>query len=237
LGALVVDAFIIAAGLQFLGIPAYAVSGGRVQANVLLQPNMLFGICHLLRGVTPGFEIPSEFQPNYVVECVNSWFGFPTGRWIIIVQLPQPEGGTVISATSKVDAGGHPFGAFSLDLQWLLVPFLLAYRIGFEGRNGQTIGKRLTRVRVIEIDPRTSAVPPAAKRNLVLFLPILFASIPIGVPPWFALIVAGIFLGAIVAIVWQIAFRRDTYYDKAPGTAVIRVTAHSPPSTVRAPAA
>ena len=126
-------------------------------------------------------------------------------------------------------------GAFSLDLQWLLAPTLLVYRIGFERRNGQTIGKRLTRVRVIAIDPGTSAVHPVAKRNLALFLPVLIPGVAlIGVPLWFGPMIAG---NLFAVIVWQITTRRDTYYDKAAGTAVIRVKAHSPPLTVAAPAA
>jgi uncharacterized RDD family membrane protein YckC len=117
-------------------------------------------------------------------------------------------------------------------------PILLVYRIGFERRNGQTVGKRLTRVRVIEIIPGTSSVPPAAKRNLALFLPILIPGLaPIGVPLWFGLWFGLIVTGILFAvIVWQIATRRDTYYDKAAATAVVRVNAHSPPLTVRAPA-
>ena len=191
-------------------------------------------VCHGLGGVPPGFQIPSELQPGYIYECVNSWFGFPTGRWITISREPQPQAGTNLEATFQTDAEGHPLGAFSLDLQWLLVPILLVYRIGFERRNGQTVGKRLTRVRVIEIIPGTSSVPPAAKRNLALFLPILIPGLaPIGVPLWFWLIAYGILFAVIV---WQIATRRDTYYDKAAATAVVRVNAHSPPLTVRAPA-
>jgi uncharacterized RDD family membrane protein YckC len=166
---------------------------------------------------------------------VDSGFGFPTGRWILVRTHPGPQAGISPQITVPIDAKGRPLGSFSLDLQWLLIPVLTAYRIGFERRNGQTIGKRLTRVRVVQIDPGTGRFSPAAKRNLAFFLPLLFPGLaPIGVSPWFGFIAAGIFCGVIV---WQIVTRRDAYYDKAAGTAVIRLGPHSTPVTVRTSAA
>jgi len=229
LGALFVDALIIAAGLQLLGIPAYTASGGRVQSNILR-----YALCYGSSTVPPGVTIQPEFGPYYIHDCVDSWFGFPTGRWIVVSNQPGPQAGASTEVMVPIDANGRPLGSFSLDLQWLLIPVLTAYRIGFERRSGQTIGKRLTRVRVVQIDPGTGRFSPAAKRNLAFFLPILFPGwAPIGVSPWFRVIAAGIFCGVIV---WQIATRRDAYYDKAAGTAVIRLGPHSTPVTVPASA-
>jgi len=236
LGALFVDALIIAVGLQLLGIPAYEMSGGRVQSDILSHT-----ISHNLSAVPAAVKIPSESEPNYIYECVGSWFGFPTAQWITVIYQPQPQAAADTEAIVLVDADGQPLGDFSLDLQMLLIPVLLVYRIGCERRRGQTIGKRLTRVRVIQIAPGTGRFSPAIKRNLALFLPMIFTSLaPIEMPRslWLELIAAVIFCGVFGGvIVWQIATRRDTYYDKAAGTAVVRVTAHSPPVTVRASAA
>ena len=234
LGALFVDALIIAVGLQLLGIPAYEMSGGRVQSDILSHT-----ISHNLSAVPAAVKIPSESEPNYIYECVGSWFGFPTAQWITVIYQPQPQAGADTEAIVLVDADGQPLGDFSLDLQMLLIPVLLVYRIGCERRRGQTIGKRLTRVRVIQIAPGTGRFSPAIKRNLALFLPMIFTGVaPLEMPLWLELIAAVIFCGVLGGvIVWQMATRRDTYYDKAAGTAVVRVTAHSPPVTVRASAA
>jgi len=236
LGALFVDALIIAVGLQLLGIPAYTISGGRVQANIFRH-----AVCHSLSAVPPDLQIPPEFKPNYVYECVNTWFGFPTGRWITVSRQSQPQAGGNMEITFPIDGERHPLGSVSLDLDWSQMLVLLVYRIIFEGWNGQTIGKRLTRVRVIEIHPGTGRFSPAAKRNLAFLLPGLFPAIvplsafePVGPLFWLWVIGGGFACGVIV---WQIATRRDTYYDKAGGTAVIRARAYSPPVAVRAPAA
>jgi len=230
LGALLVDALIIAVGLQLLGIPAYAVSGGRVQSNIV---NIVY--CYRLDAIPPGVKIPPEFQANYVYDNVNTLFGFPTGRWVEISQEPQPHPGSNVLLTVPVDAYGKPLNGQWLDLQWLHILALLVFRIGCEREHGQTTGKRLMRVRVVQIVPGTGGFSAATKRNLAFFLPIQFFPLAvIGTPPWLVLIGFAVFCGAIV---WQIVSRHDTYYDKTAGTAVIRATAHSPPVNVRAPAA
>jgi uncharacterized RDD family membrane protein YckC len=236
LGAFFVDALIIAVGLQLLGIPAYTITGGRAQANIFRH-----AVCHSLTAVPPDLRIPSEFKPNYVYECVNTWFGLPTGRWITVSRQSQPQAGDNMEVTFPIDAEGHPLGSVSLDLSWLQILVLLVYRIIFERRSGQTIGKRLMRVRVIEIQPGSGRFSPAAKRNLAFLLPGLFPAIfpvsafdPIG-PLFWLRIIGGGFVCAV--IVWQITTRRDTYYDKVAGTAVIRTRAYLPPVAVRAPAA
>jgi uncharacterized RDD family membrane protein YckC len=110
------------------------------------------------------------------------------------------------------------------------------YRIIFEWRSGQTIGKRLTRVRVIETHPTTSAVPSAAKRNLAFFLPFLgFPVFELVETPFWYWLVPSVIVSAV--IVWQIASRRDTYYDKAAGTQVIQVRRNLPWLAVPTPAA
>ena len=230
LGALLVDALIIAVGLQLLGIPAYAVSGGRVQSNIV---NIVY--CYRLDAIPPGVKIPPEFQANYVYDNVNTLFCFPTGRWLEISQESQPHPGSNVYLTVPVDAYGKPLNGQWLDLQWLHILALLVFRIGCEREHGQTTGKRLMRVRVVQIVPGTGRFSAATKRNLAFFLPIQFFPLAvIGTPPWLVLIGFAVFCGAIV---WQIVSRRDTYYDKAAGTAVVRVTAHSPAASVRASAA
>jgi uncharacterized RDD family membrane protein YckC len=230
LGALVVDALIIAAGLQLLGIPAYAVSSGRVQSNIV---HIVY--VYRLDAIPPGLKIPPEFRANYVYINVNTLFGFPTGRWVEISQEPQPHPGSNVSLTVPVDAYGKPLNGQWLDFQWLHILALLVFRIGCEREHGQTTGKRLMRVRVVQIVPGSGRFSAAAKRNLAFFLPIQFFPLAIiGVPLWLVLIGFAVFCGAIV---WQIVSRRDTYYDKAAGAAVVMVTAHSPPVTIRASAA
>jgi uncharacterized RDD family membrane protein YckC len=229
-GALVVDAFIIAIGLQLLGIAAFAVSGGHVQSNIV---HIVF--VYRLDAIPPGLSIPPEFHANYVYDNVNTLFGLPTGRWMEISQEPQPHPGSNVYLAVPVDAYGKPLSGNWLDLQWLLILALLGFRIGCEREHGQTTGKRLMRVRVVQIVPETGRFSAAAKRNLAFFLPIQFFPLAIiGGPLWLVLIGFAVFGGAIV---WQIVSRRDTYYDKAAGTAVVRATTHSPPASVRAPAA
>jgi uncharacterized RDD family membrane protein YckC len=230
-GALVVDAFIIAIGLQLLGIPAYAVSGGHVQSNIAH-----IDFCyHLDDSIPPGLKIPPGFQAKYVYYCEHRLFGLPTGRSVAIYQQPQPHPGTNVYLTVPVDAYGKPLSGNWLDLQWLLILALLGFRIGCEREHGQTTGKRVMRVRVVQIVPGTGGFSAAAKRNLAFFLPVQFFPLAkIGAPLWLVLIGFAVFCAAIV---WQIVSRRDTYYDKAAGTAVVRATTHSPPVSVRAPAA
>jgi uncharacterized RDD family membrane protein YckC len=229
--AFAVDAVIVAVGLQLLGIPVYALSGGHVQSNVLQ-----LAFCQRASAIPDGVEIPSDFGENYVYDCVNRFFGLPTGRWVQIGHRPQPQPGQDTIVILQVDAAGHTIDGFSFELANLLLPVLLIYRIGLEWRNGQTIGKRLTRLRVVEIRPSTSAVTPAARRNLALFLPFLLwpACALVEAPLWYWFIVAGILLATIAV---QIAYRCDTYYDRAAGTAVIGVQPDLPPLALRSPAA
>jgi uncharacterized RDD family membrane protein YckC len=227
LGEFVIDAAITAAGLQLLALAAYPLSGGRVQSNFL----QVAAHCQHLNTVPAGLGIPAGSETYHAVECVNDLlFGLPTARWVTISQYPEPHVGGNRSETFQVDAAGHPLDYFWSNISTLV---LIIYRIIFEWRSGQTIGKRLARVQVIETHPTASVVPSAVKRNLVLFLPVL-------VLPVFALVYAPLWLlpavSVLAVIVWQIVSRRDTYYDKVAGTRVIRVPRKQPRLTVPTPA-
>ncbi len=237
-GAFLIDVLIIVVLLQVAALAAFPLTNGLVQYGGGLE----FRSCRRLASPPAELRVPPDFAANYALDCVSTFFGLPVARTVTIGRSTR-EGRIAKNVwfVFMADADGKPVRGFSMDLLWL--PLLFLYRIVLERRNGQTVGKRATRVRVVEGTPGTLRVGAAAKRNLLLllpFLPALALQAYGSLLPSFSLLSTPFLLGDVAAglvlsaatlfAAVQIVRRRDAFYDEAAGTAVIVIRSGEPPA-------
>jgi len=239
IAALLVDALIVTFALQLAALVLFPLSHGRVQ--------FLNGIvalhCDELDAVPEGIVAPPDFAGAKISDCRKTVFGLTTARVVNLHQALSEGAVTHFKEWSHtLDADGRAMNDPTLDE--LLLPVLLLLRFAFD-RGGGTPGRRLLRIRLARRrdalrSPRAAAVN---RRYGVLILPLLpsfaWSLLTVVLPdmeqasPTFVLlarIVVGVpvLLAALEAL-YTTARRRDAYYDRAAGTAVLRVDAHKAP--------
>lgn len=229
-----VDMTIVILLLQIGGIVGYALTDGRIQASSGFGSVLCVG-----RAEPPaGLPIPESFRVDFVTECTTSLFGAThskvakVGRRTRVENIRREE-----SVDARLDAAGRYVS--TLDLSIFILPLFAAMRIFFERGGGRTFGRRLTGLRLISRDDVILEGRRLGFRYAWMFAPlapgVVFAAWAKTQPPFglwerldlsqffetWAMIVAP----TVLAVVWaaiDMARRRDAYYDRLVGGAVVR---------------
>jgi hypothetical protein len=218
--AFVVDLIVVGLALLSATIPAYDLSGGRVQAAPELGI-FTHTICLSLRAVPLGFEVPTELRPNYARDCVSDVFGHPVMHAIVVGRETEPLGvPTDESVTFRVDKEGRPVRLPSLDL--FVLPATIVWRWWLDRRKG-SLGRWIFGVRVSV--GQTEATPASLGRLAMRYgaFALIFA------PAWLAELYEDLSPGVgitgllILATVVAIVRRDESFYDRIAGTRVMRV--------------
>lgn len=238
--AFVLDGFVVLMPFTIIAAISFGLSGGRIQSAY----GLLYPFCTLRA------ELPADLTPqplsdfNFIEDCRLAFPGMDTGR-VLRVGNRQPEQvfGQSASQTYWLDPQGRPSDVV---LNLGLIAFLAypIYAILMESRSGQTLGKRLLRIKVIDPANATRegvAISKAFWRQAAMFVlsapaygAQLFAA-------WFLIPTSESFLEVVtnpihawvdglgmvaqlfftVVIVVALARKRDPIYDRFAGTAVI----------------
>lgn len=227
-----IDAFLVALLLQFLGIFAFSVTGGVVQSSVVAIP--------MLSGLSCGQSDYSHHQDEYSngditkkTVCEIRPFGFLQTR-LVIERKYDAQGKVTATKARRIDTNGDDASAF--DWLYLLTPTFFLYRTLTESRGNRTPGRHLTKIRLVAQDGSTPGSRQIAKRYSIQLLPLVL-------PPILNLALSASFTGkspnlamwaattlftfdaAVLAMaLWamiDIVRRRDAFYDRAAGACVI----------------
>lgn len=229
------DVTIVGAPFQIVVAILFAATAGHVQVT---NSGFVVKSCHGRAAIPAGLSPPPPHDANFATDCVYSFFGAPTGRTLFVGRTEKQ--GTVtktVFRTYMVDAAGEPVQGVSVDIYVLLA--LLAYLIGLTTTQGRTLGDRMVRIRAIDVaHPLATGVPwrKAALRYAAMttgYLPVLALLLAVAVTgdvedmvigPMAYGLIAGLIISAIwvLTLIVQIARKRDPFYDRWAGTAVIR---------------
>jgi hypothetical protein len=186
------------------------------------------------------FNPPPPRDSNFSRTCHVSFFGATTGAVLTVGRITRE--GTMTTTVTQgymIDKDGKPVNGFAID--WIVWLALLAYLVIMTWKSGRSLGDRAAKLRVIDTtDPGAPGVP-------LLKAFIRYPAMMIGFVPVFALLIWRYFAGSgsadamftadtfrwamillLIAAVWeivlivQVARKKDPYYDRLAGTAVIR---------------
>ncbi|MBN8941407.1 MAG: hypothetical protein J0H01_18010 [Rhizobiales bacterium] len=232
-----IDGLLIALLLQLVAVIAFPLTDSRIRGALGIS----YTGCQPLRSLPAGIEISPNLQPNFARDCTASLFGLVTARWVTVGR--QTRSGnvtTTVSTSFALDAQGKPTRGFDLNL--LVLPlFLLLRWWGDQGRGSP--GRRFFGMQLIAkaANGLQHPAPKAlAKRYVIFAAPAVIGSgLYVALVNWgggtdafsnpttdYALF--GLAILTTLAYVWPITAivrRRDTFYDNAAGTAVMRVPA------------
>lgn len=227
--AFTVDIFIVMLLLQPVAIFAYSLTDGRIQ----LSSKIISGQydCTTLTALPPTITV-TAFEPNYIFSCRSTMLGRTVSHLMEIGRKTRSGDTTTDgSVTVALDESDRPIGIFHLD--WLLLPLTLLFRWWLD-RIAATPGRLLTRIHFEARDPRERPTPGLAKRYGLFALPFLPLLPPLiwpldllnllGAMPFiYALAGLAIAIGTIFLVlgIVPIAKRRDAFYDRCAGTAVV----------------
>jgi uncharacterized RDD family membrane protein YckC len=215
--ASLIDALLLLLVAQLAAALAYALSGGSIQTASFLSPQT----CLQVASPPTGIEAP-PFQPTMMLDCRYGFPGLPSARSFIAVGIEQSGTTTLLRQSfTALDESGRRVTPLSLPLLWL--PLLLLYKLAFEGGAGTTPGKRLLGMRVLDRAARPAGIGRVATRNLLLIGPVLaLATAQVSLDWAIASVTstASVLLGVLIA--GELLLRRDTWYDRIAGTAVLR---------------
>lgn len=239
-GAIAIEIIVVTIATGVLLSVLYAVSDGRIQSSVGGYP-----FCDQLTVVPEGLDPRPLANPSFVEDCRIALPGLNVGR---LLRVGARANDNILAHESMqtywLDSDGA-FLAGVLSLSFLPFINFPLYSIWMEGRSGQTIGKRLLRIRTIDIDKPDSIGVPMAKvfwRQFWLFTLTAFSTLGEITRDWIVQpysesfqevldnplyyvsegigLVTGTFL--IVIFVVAVVRKRSPLYDRLAGTAVVR---------------
>lgn len=239
--ALAVDLFIVGALVQTIAIPAYIFSDGRIQSAGVIRTKQCVALPSVPH-MPPGFEFPFKDPPNYATICILSFFGLETARILEIGRETHTGDKNSIITTSGGTWVRYPLdrhnriGAYPLDL--IIPPIFFLLRLLFDGGPG-TVGRRLLGIRLVKAlatEILSPGIGASARRYAILAIPFalvwviqvyagLFATIAM-LPRLLPLTIGTGLIALVVAIIAIVSIvrRRDTFYDRFAGTAVVRTS-------------
>lgn len=165
--AFVIDLALCALVVTVAGVLLFGLTDGRVRVGTaLIDVNR----CIQIDPQRIEVRLPPQFNVTAAEQCTKSFFGIVHDRTLRVAQVTQSGSTTYTRAiTYPVDADGRPTRAFYVDyLTWVL---LVAYVLLLEWRRGQTLGKRLMRIRVKSLRGGPITFAQAVKRSVIRFLP------------------------------------------------------------------
>jgi uncharacterized RDD family membrane protein YckC len=233
--ATLIDCFVVMIPFQILAVVLFSLTAGTVQMD-----SGLYSFC------APTEKIPELLDPapphdsNFARVCRFSFFGVPNGATLTVGHTTR-EGSTTttVSQGYMLDKDGTPINGTAID--GLVELALFAYLVCMIWKTGRTVGGRILGLRVIDTtQPDTTQVPihKAVIRYLAMaigFVP-MFAALTYqyavtnhsadamftgNFSRWFMCAGAFEVLWGIVLIM-QIAMKKDPFYDRLAGTAVVR---------------
>ena len=232
--AIVIDTIIVMIPFLILAAILFAATAGKVQMGGG------FSSCVTGTNIPQGLNPPPPHDSNSMRVCQFSFFGAPTGAILTVARVTQ-EGNTTTSVSQgyMLDKDGTPTNGTSIDGIYQLT--LLVYLLLMTWKTGATLGARVVKIRVIDTaNPGAPGVPLG--KAIVRYLAMLIGAVPaLALLIYQVAIVGGsadeIFTGnffrwfAIAGLLWalwllaliiQIARKRDPWYDRLAGTAVVR---------------
>ena len=227
-GAFFLDAAIVLIPLQLLVVVLYTQTDGRIQGSF----GLIYRMCADLDRVPEGFPHTLE-RIDTVQDCQTTLFGLPMSRQLVLSQTDQTEGQQrTLTEELWLNADGYHVESLWLDANGAALAIFLLYLIAFEWRIGQTVGKHVLDIRVLDRDALDALGIPLTKaifRQAVLFAPILaFLLLQYGATSrGAAVFLGGLFL--VFASIWVIsvtislARKTDPLYDRLAGTIVVKI--------------
>ena len=235
--ATVIDTIIIMLPFQILAAILFSVTAGMVQMD-----SGFFTVCTVSKDIPQvQFDPRPPHDSNFSRTCRISFFGPTTGAILTVGRVTR-EGAmtTTVSQGYMLDKAGNPIRGYSID--WIVWLTLLVYLVAMIRKSGRTLGDRATRLMVIDTASPNAAGVPLGKafiRYLAMaigFVPmlaiLLYQRVAVGgtADEIFTVSFFHWFMAAgVLAIVWcillivQVARKRDPYYDRLGGTAVVRI--------------
>jgi uncharacterized RDD family membrane protein YckC len=238
---IVIDTIIVMLPFQVLAAILFNLTAGMVQMD-----SGFFSVCAATKDIPQFLSPPPPHDSNFARVCRISFFGAPTGAFLTVSRITR-EGNTTtnVSQGYMLDKDGNPVHGTAID--WIVTLALLAYLVGMISRTGRTYGARVAGLRVVDTaNPSLTEVP--IRKVIVRYL-----AMAIGFVPMLAIFIYqyatvgrsadAIFTAdffrvftytAVIAFVWcvalvfQIARKRDPYYDRLAGTAVVRRQSQPP---------
>lgn len=233
--ATLVDSIIIMLPFQILAALLFTLTAGTVQMN-----SGFYTFCAPAPTIPQSLEPPPPHDSNFARVCQVSFFGAPTGATLTVGRTTR-EGSTTktVSQGYMLDQDGKPVHGTSIDgIVWLV---LLIYLVGMIWKTGRTFGARIAGVRVM--DSAESGLAGVPLRKAI----IRYLAMAIGFVPMFAVLIyqntvsgggaEAMFVGNffqwfvyaggfavlwVVVLIFQIAAKKDPFYDRLAGTAVVR---------------
>jgi uncharacterized RDD family membrane protein YckC len=239
LGAFLCDAALVLIPLQIVVAILFALTNGAIQGNFGFQTTLCSSLDKVPDGLQPA--LPEGF--NSIQDCRLSLFGLVTGRKLVVAKVTETGNSrTAIFRNYSLDANGSPKeGAF--DVTWVAILTLLAYMVCMEWRSGETLGKRATGIRVVDVrNPAGTGIPfgRALVRQVATYAGLLpLVALEIGTVIFVSdvarlealmtsqsyillLVVAGLFgLAWMIWILVSLARKHDPIYDRLAKTAVV----------------
>jgi hypothetical protein len=234
--ATLIDWVVVALPFQALTVVLFAATAGVVQ----MHGGILFSVCEPTKAIPEALNPPPPHDSNFARTCRISFFGAPTGATLTVGRATRDGAKTItVTQTYMLDENGEPINGKSIDE--IVVVAFLAYLLGMVWKSGRTLGARIVKIRVVEVaTPEKRGVPlgRAMLRYLAMSIGVLPASVifiyqfiaKVGIADamftttffqWF-IYAAALAALWIIALIFQIARKRDPIYDSLVGTAVLR---------------
>lgn len=225
-GALLVDTIIVTVVLELVAVIAFQTSSGRVQLTEGFRTHN----CTTLAATPP--DLPAlPFVPNESRLCSATIFGWPIAR-TLDVRLKGKDGSVDSETLFAADEDGRPIRAIFLD--WLWIPMLILFRL-WRDRDVGSPGRLAVNTHLAIRSPGSNAASAINKRYALFALPwlplvlfelwiVLFGTIEttdsdLDITKSLNSLAA---LVLIIAAAIPIVLRRDAFYDRFAGTAVMR---------------
>lgn len=232
--AFLIDLVVVMIVTQALAAALFPLSNG-----ALIDGSSFMTACQPAASRPATVEVPADFQPTAESICTKSLMGQPTARFYT---LSRQEAGSSVTTSLSYALNAEDQTVLAFDLSVLQWPLLALMRWLLEVRGMPSLGRHLLSLRVL---PRSGGPVAAddiraalARRYLLFALPsaaplgmasLLFAALRLGAPLSNDLTSVLAFLGnlpiamAVIAALCAIACGRDTFYDQAAGTTVLRL--------------
>jgi hypothetical protein len=237
----IIDTIVVFIPFPIIGAVLFAVTAGTVQLDSGISS------CEQGTAIPQGLNPPPPHDSNYMQVCRFSLLGATTGAVLTVARVTRNQNSTTtVSEGYMLDKDGNPVNGKSID--WIFQLALVAYLIGMFWKTGRTVGCRAMRMKLIDTRNLAAVGVPLGKaigRYVAMFLGavpalalLLYGFVTVGhnadalfTPQFFQWFMYAALIGGIWAIVLivQVARKRDPYYDRMAGTAVVKIQATPPP--------